>query len=600
MMNDLALGVLQSLFGLQSFRADQRGIIDSILGGRDHLVVKATGFGKSICYQVPGVMSMAPTIVVTPLIALIEDQVAALRHKGVSAGCIHSNMSKSSRIEALERIRVGDMRFIYLSPEMLSSWRVARAVIAAQPKIVVVDEAHCISQWGSDFRPAYGDIGNTLRMIERELGYRLQKLAFTGTATPEVKSDIIAAIGCDDIQVVLGENRRKNLSYRVIPLRSKDQKLIKLVELIQDSPGATIVYFLTIKLLEQASALLLDQNLDFSVYHGKMPAEEKSHTLQAFQSGESNVVLATDAFGMGIDKKDIRCVINVGLPLSLENYIQQTGRAGRDGESAFCTALTSPYDSFMHDFFLVNAYIEPCLPVTIYKILRATGQADYPAKASEMLANVLAPGISATANEVDRAIAALKSMGYLKLRKRDGQWRYFLAESYTLPSEDVFEKINRIAGERSVKMLDYAKQKDTCLQVYMERYLSGGTSSLGPCGMCSNCFGIPMEFGFNEAAIFRCVVETRRRYGVTNLVSILQGSYQTATPGARKFATIPTYGKLSHLGADAIKDILKRMIAANYLSRPEARMATVSDTQKGHARYGEYLRSIVKTKVDRD
>lgn len=581
--------ILQTVFKIPTFRDDQLQIVLSILGGQDHLIIKATGFGKSICYQVPGIISMSPVVVITPIIALIDDQVANLVGKGISAGGIHSGMSKVDRQNAISRMAAGKMRFIYLSPEMFNFGHIQKALIKAGVQTVVVDEAHCISQWGSDFRPAYSQIGPVVKSIEKSSGKHIQTLAFTATATSDVKQDILDKLNINQARIIVGSNRRENLCFRVLRAKNKNEAGIETLSLLSKCSGPIIIYCLTIKNIEFLSSILTEMEIPHSIYHGKLDIDERSQTQADFIDGTVRVIIATDAFGMGIDKKDVRLVINFGLPMSLEHYIQQAGRAGRDGEYSECVLISQPGDKFIHDLFLSSQYICPETTMNVYNLLCKSSEKYYPSSLSALLSNVLRPMCGDNKRLIYNALSYLKSVSAIKITKVQNQWKYFIPDkSNNLEISDI-QRLNRNAGNKSSTMFSYADQANTCLHVYMEQYLYDTKDQLKLCGKCSVCVGIPIEFGLPQTSILRCIQDTGRVYGLTQLKLILKGEFDSLSPSAKKHANIPSFGSLSNMNFDDIGHMIKEMIAAQYLSRPNNIRAGIVDTQKGVKAMNEFI-----------
>ncbi len=329
--------VLKSVFGYDSFRPFQREIIDTLLSGRDCLAVLPTGGGKSLCYQVPALLLPGPTLVVSPLIALMRDQVSALVSAGVEASFINSSLGAEERREIELRVRQGRVRLIYAAPESLSGERVLSLFDAVRPSLVVVDEAHCVSEWGHDFRPEYRGLSALRGRFPGAVW-----LAATATATARVREDIIGSLGLREPEVFLGGFERPNLRISVEP---KAEARRRVVQFARARPGESgIVYCGSRKRAEDFATALVAAGVKAAAYHAGMPAEERSRNQEAFVRDDVLVMCATVAFGMGIDKPDVRFVIHVDLPKSVENYYQEIGRAGRDGLPSDCVLLYGPGD----------------------------------------------------------------------------------------------------------------------------------------------------------------------------------------------------------------------------------------------------------------
>ena len=328
--------ILKKYWGYDSFRGIQREIIESIAAGRDTLGLMPTGGGKSITFQVPTLAAEGLCIVVTPLIALMKDQVANLRSRGIKATAIYSGMRNSEVIIALENCIFGDYKFLYISPERISSELFLTKIRKVPVRLITIDEAHCISQWGHDFRPAYRRIKEL-----RELFPAVPVLALTATATPAVVKDIQQQLGFKQENCYSMSFERKNLVYVVRRTENKIQELLHILSRIQ---GSAIVYTLNRKKTREVCELLTAAGITAEYYHAGLSAESKDAKEEAWKSGRSRVMVSTNAFGMGIDKPDVRLVVHVDLPSSIESYFQEAGRAGRDGNKAYAVTLFSRID----------------------------------------------------------------------------------------------------------------------------------------------------------------------------------------------------------------------------------------------------------------
>ena len=330
--------ILKAWFGYDSFRPGQREVVDTILGGRDCLAILPTGAGKSVCFQVPALMQAGLTYVISPLISLMEDQVAHLQQNNIPAVCINSGMSKHTYNEVMYDTHTGVYKLLYLSPERLQNDRFIRFALKNPPVFVVVDEAHCVSQWGHDFRPSY----LLIRTFVEQLPKRPLYAAFTATATPRVRQDIISSLGLADPAVILCSFDRPNLFFVKKSPADKDRAL--LVELEKVNRKSGIVYCSTHQHVERCFRLLRQHGYNVARYHAGLSVGERTATQAAFINGQAQIIVATSAFGMGVDKADIAFVINYNMPQSLEEYYQEAGRAGRNGESARCILFYSSED----------------------------------------------------------------------------------------------------------------------------------------------------------------------------------------------------------------------------------------------------------------
>jgi ATP-dependent DNA helicase RecQ len=327
--------VLKEIFGFDSFRPGQEEAIRAVLEGRDTLAVMPTGGGKSLCYQVPALMQESLTVIVSPLISLMKDQVDSLIQSSVTdAAALHSGLSAEERWEVERRVRTGEIKMLYVAPERLRSLEFVLSLRRAGVGLFVVDEAHCISEWGHDFRPDYLFLPRAVR----DLGSP-PVLALTATATPRVRQDILRSLKMRDPEVVITSFNRPNLTYRVLSAREKKDKLPLILDVVRNAAPPGIVYATTRKECEELAGHLRRSGVHAAAYHAGMGASERSEAQERFMTDELSVVVATVAFGMGVDKPNVRFVVHASVPGSLPAYMQESGRAGRDGKVAECVVL---------------------------------------------------------------------------------------------------------------------------------------------------------------------------------------------------------------------------------------------------------------------
>jgi len=352
---------LERYFGFTDFREGQAEVIDAVLAGENAVVIMPTGGGKSLCYQLPALMNDGITLVVSPLIALMKDQVDALIEKKIATTFINSSLSYAETKRRLSEIRRGVHKLVYVAPERFRSEAFTEAMAEVEVTLLAIDEAHCISQWGHDFRPDF------LRLKQAaELLGKPQIIALTATATQKVRDDIISQLGLVNPRVFVAGFDRPNLALRVLPIKTEKEKIAEIKRLLLESQGSGIIYTATRKSVEQIAAKLKMADLSVEAYHAGMTDLERIRAQEKFMSGECQAIIATNAFGMGIDKADIRVVIHFHVPGSIEAYYQEIGRAGRDGLPSECVLLFNYADTRTQQFFIEGSHPPPDLIADVY------------------------------------------------------------------------------------------------------------------------------------------------------------------------------------------------------------------------------------------
>ncbi|HEY9226253.1 MAG TPA: ATP-dependent DNA helicase RecQ [Gemmatimonadaceae bacterium] len=372
---DDARATLREHFGYPEFRPGQEAAVESVLAGRDTLVVLPTGGGKSLCYQVPALMLPKLTVVISPLISLMKDQVDALEARGLPATFINSTLRSSEISDRLTRAMRGEIKLLYVAPERFDFGKTAERLRDAGVSMLAVDEAHCISEWGHDFRPSYLRIAQ----VRERLG-KPPTVALTATATPHVRTDIVAQLGLDQPKTIITGFDRTNLTYNVLPTRTDSEKDDALVHLLRSNEGLAVVYAATRKTVERIAHLLDRARIPAAAYHAGLDDARRHAVQDAFMTEKVRAIVATNAFGMGIDKPNVRLVVHYAMPGTLEAYYQEAGRAGRDRQPATVYLLHAFPDRFTHEFFIKGNYPEQGLVEEVYDLLRrnadATGGVD--------------------------------------------------------------------------------------------------------------------------------------------------------------------------------------------------------------------------------
>lgn len=331
---DLARQQLRQHFGYDDFRPSQQRVIQSVLGGHDTLGVLPTGGGKSICFQIPALVRGGVTLVISPLISLMQDQVEALKRRGITAAYLNSTLSPSEARDVMHRVREGTLRLLYVSPERLAALAGELRQSQVRPSLLAVDEAHCISEWGHDFRPSYRELAKARYLLGSP-----QVVALTGSATPEVRDDIVRSLRLQRPRLILGSFDRANLWFGVIQVRDDRARLTALLQALKSGSSMSIVYAPTRGQTELVTQILREHGFRASPYHAGLTTETRQQILHAFLADQVDVVVATSAFGMGIDKPTVRLVVHWTISPTMESYYQEAGRAGRDGAPSRCVVL---------------------------------------------------------------------------------------------------------------------------------------------------------------------------------------------------------------------------------------------------------------------
>jgi ATP-dependent DNA helicase RecQ len=357
-----ALAILQKYWKHDKFRSLQKEIIDSVLNGQDTFALMPTGGGKSICFQIPAMMTEGICLVISPLVALMKDQVANLQKRDIKAIALTGGIQSEEIIDLLDNCQFGNYKFLYLSPERLQSDWILDRIKNLPINLITIDEAHCVSQWGHDFRPAYLKISNLKKQFPK-----VPFLALTATATPKVKEDIITELGMQQPKQFEKSFARKNIAYMVFEV---EDKLFRMEQILKKNPEPSIIYVRNRKSCSDIAGQLQSLGFKATYYHGGLTAKEKDKNMQLWMDEKVQVIVATNAFGMGIDKANVKTVIHIQLPENIENYYQEAGRAGRNGDKAFAVLLTSQSDviqtenQFIHVLpdkpFLNTMYIKLC------------------------------------------------------------------------------------------------------------------------------------------------------------------------------------------------------------------------------------------------
>lgn len=479
--------VLYRHFGFRGFRYPQESVIQQILSGRDVMVVMPTGGGKSLCYQLPALLLPGLTLVVSPLIALMKDQVDALQARGIAAALVNSSQTLTEQNEVLNQLSNNELRLLYVAPERLRNQRFLSILAAVKVSLLAIDEAHCLSQWGHDFRPDYLRIAEALKVLPRPT-----VAAFTATATPEVRDDILRHLGMVSPDVTVAGFERPNLAFVVRQVTSDAEKVDRIKELVGDH-GTGIIYCATRKSTEFVAQVLQQDRVRAGFYHGGLSPVERDRVQGEFISGRLPVVVATNAFGMGIDRSDIRLVIHYEMPGSVEAYYQEAGRAGRDGEPAWCEMLFSYADKRVQEFFIEGGNPDEALIRHVYRVvLREAGTANEVAMSMDDLAEAVKLDLGRiNPMAVSSALSVLTRMGAVERFDIPGQ----RVRGTRIPDPDLTPRGLVIDGPALVEkkardmrklqsVIQYAYSRD-CRQQWVLRYF--GETDQCDCNRCDCC-----------------------------------------------------------------------------------------------------------------
>ncbi len=402
-----ARAVLQRYFGYADFRPLQLPAIQAVLSGRDALIVLPTGGGKSICFQVPALCLDHLTVVVSPLISLMADQVQALERRGVAATYLNSTLPPDETTARVDRIRRGEIRLLYVAPERLTGGSTVRLLAETGVALFAIDEAHCVSEWGQDFRPSY----LRLAAVRREIGDP-QTVALTATATPGVRRDIARFLELRSPEVIVGGFDRPNLSFRVQAVPSDTARNDAMVKRLRGLRDPAVVYAATRRQVDQVARILSSGRVSAVAYHAGLTPERRARAQESFMSGSTQVIVATNAFGMGIDKPDVRLVLHYLHSGSLEDYYQEAGRAGRDGAPSRCLLLFNSADRHVHDHMRENGAVPGDLIRQVWQQVATLSNGRRPVALDEkFLASRLGKGTRA--ESVGSALALLEERGVL-------------------------------------------------------------------------------------------------------------------------------------------------------------------------------------------
>jgi len=595
---DLKL-LLRERFGFAEFRPAQQQVIDKVMGGQNALAVMPTGSGKSLCYQLPALALPGLTLVVSPLIALMKDQVDQLDQLGLPATVINSTVSREQQRSRLEQAMAGRIKLLYVAPERFQNDHFRSALGRTKVSLFAVDEAHCISLWGHDFRPDY------LRLRRAILDFQSPPvLALTATATPAVRRDILTQLGIEGAAQIVSGFDRPNLYLEVREVSTVAEKIRGIVELARWAPLG-IVYAGTRKNVDEIHASLRRAGVETAAYHAGLNAQDRKAVQERFMNSSECVIVATNAFGMGIDRSQVRFVVHADIPDSLEAYYQEIGRAGRDGAPARCLLLFSYADKWIPEFFIDSSHPPADILKYVFEKICRSGETTLTGDAWRRLA-------STKDHRFHASVALLQRYGYLeKIQTQSGRGIRILKPHDTALKSINFQDLEarrQFEYKKFGVMLNYASRfRKHCFRSFILSYF-GEWGRKRECGNCSRCSPDKFPRGTQHISvaapapappkrapqtsastpsdsstivalkILSCILRVQQKLGREKVAKILAGSEDSSIQDYRKLST---YGLLSDYSIKSVTGMIDYLITENYVGQEEGFRPSIFVTAKG-------------------
>jgi ATP-dependent DNA helicase RecQ len=566
--------VLKRYFGYNDFRENQKDVINAISEGRDVLALMPTGGGKSLCYQVPALSREGVCIVISPIISLMYDQVQALRKKQIKAEVLNSTLSIEEQNTVIKKMINSEAKFVYISPERLKNYDFIEAMKQSNITLIAIDEAHCISQWGHEFRPEYSKIDLYIKSVETSSRFKngkIQKIALTATANPMVREEIAILSGLNNPSIIVKGFDRENLSFFVHHAESKKDKLFSIIRGNEGKP--TIIYCSSKKKVDATHKSLTEQGFIVGKYHGGMSKENREHNQDLFLNDELQILVATNAFGMGVDKPNVRLVIHYDMPDTIEGYYQEAGRAGRDLKPSECHLLFSPHDRRLHEF-LMDASLPPKhIMVKLHSLIQEWDGEFFNPSIDAL--KVVIPSLKDSM--VNSALLYLEEAGIIGVSR-------VLDKNGVVPVAEIIKPYNsldktlekiterRIHKMRSLEVMERYCSGNVCHRNFMLNYF--GEKKDEPCGRCSSCLEHLQSLenkenytqeGIVVVNIVKQLQEKKINIKSDTLAKLLLGDFDLSvlSIGGHKLSG---FGELSFLSKDIVITLISYMKEEQYIS----------------------------------